>query len=65
MPLCVGHEVIGKAVKVGDKVTTVKVGDRVGVGAQVWSCMKCKPCNMDNENYCPDKIGTTHIPRDR
>lgn len=33
--LCAGHEVIGKAIKVGDKVTTVKVGDRVGVGAQV------------------------------
>ncbi|KAI4287299.1 MAG: hypothetical protein L6R35_003440 [Caloplaca aegaea] len=40
MPLCVGHEVIGTAVKVGEKVTTVKVGDRVGVGAQIWSCME-------------------------
>lgn len=57
MPLCVGHEVIGKAVKVGEKVTTVKVGDRVGVGAQIWSCLECKPCKTDNENYCPDKVG--------
>lgn len=28
MPLCVGHEVIGRAIKVGKDVTTVKVGDR-------------------------------------
>ncbi|KAL8714372.1 MAG: hypothetical protein Q9220_001705 [cf. Caloplaca sp. 1 TL-2023] len=62
MPLCVGHEVVGKAVKVGDNVTTVKVGDRVGVGAQIWSCLKCKPCKTDNENYCPDKIDTYGAP---
>lgn len=57
MPLCVGHEVIGKAIKVGDGVKTVKVGDRVGVGAQIWACLECKPCKSDNENYCPKKIG--------
>ncbi|KAL8661306.1 MAG: hypothetical protein Q9202_005731 [Teloschistes flavicans] len=62
MPLCVGHEVIGKAIKVGDKVTTVKVGDRVGVGAQIWACLECKPCKMDNENYCPHKIDTYGAP---
>ncbi|KAI4272934.1 MAG: hypothetical protein LQ337_004978 [Flavoplaca oasis] len=62
MPLCVGHEVIGKAVKVGDGVTTVKVGDRVGVGAQIWSCLECKPCKTNNENYCPKKIDTYGAP---
>ncbi|KAJ2973067.1 hypothetical protein NUW58_g9035 [Xylaria curta] len=40
-PLCVGHEIVGRAVKVGSRVKDVKVGDRVGVGAQVWSCLKC------------------------
>jgi alcohol dehydrogenase (NADP+) len=35
LPLCVGHEVIGKVIKVGSKVTKVKVGDRAGVGAQI------------------------------
>ena len=57
LPLCVGHEIIGKAIKVGDKVTTVKVGDRVGVGAQIWACLDCKVCKSDNENYCPKQIG--------
>ncbi|MCJ1248897.1 hypothetical protein MMC30_006118 [Trapelia coarctata] len=62
LPLCVGHEVIGKAVKVGPKVTTVKVGDRVGVGAQIWACLECKQCKSDNENYCPHQIDTYGAP---
>lgn len=57
LPLCIGHEIIGKAIKVGDKVTTIKVGDRVGVGAQIWACLDCKVCKSDNENYCPKQIG--------
>ena len=57
LPICVGHEVIGKAIKVGDKVSTVKVGDRVGVGAQIAACLECKQCRSDNENYCPKQIG--------
>lgn len=57
MPLCVGHEVVGKAIKVGPKVTTIKVGDRVGVGAQIQSCLECKNCKSDNENYCPQQVG--------
>ncbi|KAL8827876.1 MAG: hypothetical protein Q9191_002924 [Dirinaria sp. TL-2023a] len=62
MPLCVGHEVIGKAIKVGEKVSTVKVGDRVGVGAQIGSCLECKNCNSDNENYCPHQVDTYGAP---
>lgn len=51
------EEIIGEAVKVGDKVTTIKVGDRVGVGAQILSCFKCPPCNEGNETYCPEWLG--------
>ncbi|KAF4465243.1 alcohol dehydrogenase (NADP+) [Fusarium albosuccineum] len=57
-PLCVGHEVVGKAVRVGDNVKDIKVGDRVGVGAQVASCLECHLCKNENENYCPDLIDT-------
>jgi D-arabinose 1-dehydrogenase-like Zn-dependent alcohol dehydrogenase len=39
-----GHEVVGKVVEVGSKVTEFKVGERVGVGAQVGSCHQCKAC---------------------
>lgn len=39
-----GHEVIGKVVEVGKAVKEFKVGQRVGVGAQVGSCGECKAC---------------------
>ena len=45
-PICVGHEVVGKVIKVGSKVSTLKVGDRAGVGAQIWSCLKCPQCKV-------------------
>lgn len=38
--------------KVGKNVKDIKVGDRVGVGAQVGSCMECSSCISDYENYC-------------
>jgi alcohol dehydrogenase (NADP+) len=58
-PLVVGHEVVGKAVKVGKGVRdSIKEGDRVGVGAQVWSCLKCTNCKTQNENYCPKLVDT-------
>ncbi|PSR86954.1 zinc-binding dehydrogenase [Coniella lustricola] len=69
-PLTVGHEIVGVAVRVGSQVTSgIKVGDRVGVGAQGDSCQsrfgdKCDECDDGEENYC-DKIvwayGTPHF----
>ncbi|KAF1934666.1 NADP-dependent alcohol dehydrogenase C [Clathrospora elynae] len=58
LPLCVGHEVIGKVVKVGNKVTRVKVGDRAGIGAQIGADLTCDQCKNDNENYCPNQVDT-------
>ncbi|THW12843.1 NADPH-dependent medium chain alcohol dehydrogenase [Aureobasidium pullulans] len=58
LPLCVGHEIIGRAVKVGSKVKDIKVGDRVGVGAQVGADLTCDNCKADQENYCPNQIDT-------
>jgi len=40
----------------------VKVGDRVGVGAQVQACMECKQCKSGNENYCPNQVDTYNAP---
>jgi len=57
-PICVGHEIVGYAVKVGKDVQTIKVGDLVGVGAQILSCLECRACKTDNENYCLHWVDT-------
>lgn len=60
-PCCVGHEIVGHAVKVGNKVEGgIKVGDRVGVGAQSSSCLRpdCEECSHGVENHC--QIGTVN-----
>lgn len=57
-PLITGHEIVGKVTAVGAKVKEFKVGDRAGVGAQVWSCMECNRCKNDNENYCKKQVDT-------
>ncbi len=51
-------EIVGTAVKVGPKVTTVKVGDRVGVGAQISACLDCTQCKEGNETYCKKQQDT-------
>ena len=56
--VCPGHEIVGKVTHVGDEVTEFKVGQRVGVGAQVYSCLKCDRCKNNNENYCPEMVDT-------
>ncbi|KAI1122840.1 zinc-binding dehydrogenase [Nemania abortiva] len=61
-PYCVGHEIVGKAIGVGQNVKHVGIGDRVGVGAQALSCLKpdCPCCSTGRENYCPGFV-TLHL----
>lgn len=54
----VGHEIIGTVIAVGDDVTSVKLGDRVGIGAAASSCCSCTRCNDDNEQYCQKGVST-------
>ncbi|KIW18351.1 hypothetical protein PV08_02639 [Exophiala spinifera] len=61
-PVCVGHEIVGHAVRVGSKVKDIKVGDRVGVGAQAGACMNqkgdCEACADGLQQHCPHLVGT-------
>lgn len=62
-PCCVGHEIVGRAVRVGEaagKERGIKTGDRVGVGAQSASCLKgdCEACADGQENHCPHMVNT-------
>lgn len=55
-PVIPGHEIVGVITAVGSQVTTLKVGDRVGVGAQAGACMNkkgnCVECATDLEQHC-------------
>lgn len=58
-PVAVGHEIIGKVVKAGPKVREgIKVGDRVGVGAQCDADGTCHACKDGLENHCDQLVGT-------
>ena len=57
-----GHEVVGRIVEVGSKVTDRAVGDRVLVSAVV-GCGHCHPCRIGDPIRCPNggpiALGTT------
>ncbi|KAL6898426.1 putative zinc-binding alcohol dehydrogenase [Trichoderma evansii] len=62
-PICVGHELVGIAVRVGSQVKNgITLGDRVGVGAQADACLgrdgPCDSCSRGQENYCSHAIYT-------
>ncbi len=51
-PLVPGHEVIGTVAQVGSAVTTLKVGDAVGLGWHSRYCMTCSTCMSGDHNLC-------------
>jgi uncharacterized zinc-type alcohol dehydrogenase-like protein len=59
-PVVPGHEIAGIVAEVGSKVTTRKVGDRVGVGCFVDSCGKCEACLDGDEQYCTKGVVQTY-----
>lgn len=59
-PLVPGHEIAGRVVKIGKKVTSFKVGDYAGIGCMINSCGKCEFCKENKEQYCKDVVMTYH-----
>ncbi|KAJ2685973.1 hypothetical protein IWW39_003924 [Coemansia spiralis] len=59
-PAIVGHEIVGKVITKGSKVTEFNEGDTVGVGAQVYSCLQgdCKACSRNLDPHCPKMVAT-------
>jgi len=53
-----GHELAGVCIAIGEKVTKVKVGDHVGVGCMVDSCLECKECLAGHEQKCRKMVLT-------
>ena len=52
LPTVPGHEVVGKVVEVGEKVTKFKIGDRAGITPLLEACKTCQYCNEGKEYLC-------------
>ncbi|NDC37810.1 MAG: NAD(P)-dependent alcohol dehydrogenase, partial [Proteobacteria bacterium] len=59
-PMVPGHEIVGRVVQVGSKVSTFKVGDLAGVGCFVDSCRTCPSCQEGNQHYCENHVSFTY-----
>jgi uncharacterized zinc-type alcohol dehydrogenase-like protein len=57
-PMVPGHEVAGIVSAVGSRVTKFRVGDHVGVGCFVNSCVGMPERNVDIEQYLPGCVQT-------
>ncbi len=51
LPMALGHELSGDVIKIGSKVKSVIVGDRVTV-EPVIACGMCPPCARGEYSYC-------------
>ncbi|PVV00917.1 hypothetical protein BB560_004685 [Smittium megazygosporum] len=59
-PAVVGHEMVGKVHLKGKNVTHLEIGDIVGVGTRVYSCMRsdCTDCSRDMDPHCKERVST-------
>lgn len=59
-PMTPGHEIVGTVAEVGSAVTSYAVGDRVGVGCFVDSCLECEACQDGEEQFCAKGVVQTY-----
>jgi D-arabinose 1-dehydrogenase-like Zn-dependent alcohol dehydrogenase len=60
LPIVPGHEIVGKVEAVGQSVTRLKVGDRVGIGWHGGHCYECPSC-LRGDFICCLKLATPGI----
>jgi propanol-preferring alcohol dehydrogenase len=52
LPLIIGHEIVARVVSLGEGVSLLSVGQRVGVPWLGWTCGECFYCRSGSENLC-------------
>lgn len=63
-PMVPGHEILGTVEEVGADVTRHAVGDVVGVGCFVDSCLDCDACADGEEQFCRKGVVQTYSAKD-
>lgn len=51
-PVVLGHQIIGRVIEIGNKVTKLRINDRVGIAWIYSACGNCNFCFEGNENLC-------------
>jgi propanol-preferring alcohol dehydrogenase len=51
-PIIPGHQIVGRVEKTGNKVSKLKIGDRVGIAWINSACGRCRFCLSGKENLC-------------
>ncbi|MFM1830674.1 MAG: hypothetical protein RLZZ558_1014 [Planctomycetota bacterium] len=64
-PVVPGHEILGRVMRVGSKVTRFKPGDLAAVGCLVDSCRTCEHCRRNLEQFCVAGATFTYNSADR
>jgi len=59
LPVILGHEGIGTVVSLGNGVTCVNRGDRVGAGFVHGTCGLCRECLTGHETHCSEVQATS------
>jgi len=54
LPVILGHQVVGRVARTGNRASAHRVGDRVGIGWIYSSCGTCKYCRSGEENLCSE-----------
>ncbi|MDY0904527.1 NAD(P)-dependent alcohol dehydrogenase [Pedobacter sp. CFBP9032] len=57
-PMVPGHEIVGRVAKTGNSVTRFTIGDLVGVGIMVDSCLECESCRNQQQQFCATCVQT-------
>jgi propanol-preferring alcohol dehydrogenase len=52
LPVIPGHEIVGRVTALGEGVTGLALGQRVGVPWLGWTCGACEDCRNGRENLC-------------
>lgn len=56
LPVIPGHEGVGIVEEIGEGVTSIKVGDRVGIPWLFKACGECEFCLAGKETLCMDQL---------